>query len=103
MAGKSFADYQAEHTKAPFELPMPDGTTIAIPQGSVDEQRKVRAVILASDDPTLFTGIEVIVGDAAAEKIAAAWGTLPVAAWNAVMEDREKHFGRGNSDASPPS
>lgn len=102
--GKTFAEYQAEHLKEPFPLPMPDGTTVPLPLASIDEQRVISERIAAlGEDATPFTGVEVLVGDAAAAKIAEAWGKLPGSAWDAVMTDRREHFGQGNSGASPTS
>lgn len=105
--GKTFAEYQAEHAKEPFPLPMPDGTTIPLKKGSIDEQRAVHDAITAkasqAQDTTPFTGLEVLVGQDKADQIAAAWGTLPPEAWSAVMDDARKHWGEGNSEASPPS
>lgn len=104
--GKSFGQYQAEHTKQPFELPMPDGSTVPLRKGSIDEQRAVRERVAAASEAgtlTPFTGIEVLVGDAKAAEVAAAWGELPPEAWDAAMTDMREHFGEGNSQASPAS
>ena len=57
----------------------------------------------AGEQRTLFTGLEVIVGEETAARVAAAWGKLPPEAWNDVMADMREHFGRGNSGASPAS
>lgn len=104
--GKSFEEYRAEHLKEPFPLPMPDGTTVPIPLGSIDEQAAVGAAVAAASESgelTLFTGLEVLVGKEQAAKVAEAWGALPPEAWQAVMADMREHFGAGNSLASPPS
>lgn len=101
---KTFAEYQAEHLKEPFQLPMPDGTSVPIRKVSIEEERDVKAAVaVAGLDATPFTGIELLVGDEAAAKIAAAWGALPADAWSAAMTDMRAHFGQGNSQASPPS
>lgn len=105
--GKTFAEYQAEHAVEPFPLPMPDGTSIMLPRASINDQQAVRAAISArtskAQNSTPFTGLEVLVGDKEAERIAEAWGTLPADAWDAVLADMKEHFGQGNSGASPPS
>lgn len=102
--GKTFADYQAEHLKEPFQLPMPDGTSVPIRKASIEEEREVKAAVAgAGADATPFTGIELLVGDEAAANIVAAWGALPGEAWSAAMTDMRAHFGQGNSPASPAS
>ncbi|HEX4018179.1 MAG TPA: hypothetical protein VHX15_15700 [Frankiaceae bacterium] len=106
MAGKTFEQYKAEHTSEPFELPMPDGTTVALPKGSIDQHDAIKAVVAAATaagELTRFTGTEVLVGADVAAEIAEAWGQLEPKAWDAVMADMQEHFGQGNSDASPPS
>lgn len=97
--GKTFDEYLAEHTKEPFQLPMPGGAGIPLRKGSIDEQRAVLERIAAAreaGDLTPFTGLEVIAGDADAAKIAKEWGKLPPEAWDAVMADMREHFGQGN-------
>lgn len=102
--GKTFAEYQAEHLGEPFPLPMPDLTTILLKKGSIDEQIAVKtAIAAAGTEVTPFTGIEVLVGEESAAKIADAWGKLPGSAWDALMAARREHFGEGNSAASPSS
>lgn len=103
---KSFDEYKAEHTREPFPLPMPGGTTVPLRKGSIDEQRAVMERVGAAREAgtlTPFTGIEVLTGDAGAAEIASAWGGLPPEAWDAAMTDMRRHFGEGNSEASPPS
>lgn len=97
--GKTFEQYQAEHTAEPFPLPMPDGTTVPVPKASIKETAAVKAAIEAARTEgasTPFTGLEVLVGDVAAAAIAEAWGDLPGDAWDDVMKERREHFGEGN-------
>lgn len=103
---KTFDEYKAEHLKEPFPLPMPDGPAVPLPKGSIDQERAVMERVAAAREAgelTPFTGLEVIAGDADAARIAAAWGALPPAAWDAVMTDMRESFGLGNSGASPSS
>lgn len=94
---KTFAEYQAEHLKEPFPLPMPDGTTVSLPMASIDQERAVQAAIAAAgDQATRFTGLEVVAGEKNAALVADAWGKMPPEAWEAVMADMREHFGRGN-------
>lgn len=105
-AGKTFEQYRAEHTKAPFPLPMPGGETIPVPHATINsmgEALKAFADAREAGQPSRFAGLEASVGEEGAAKIAAAWGDMPLEAWDAMVEDMGKHFGQGNSEASPPS
>lgn len=95
--GKTFAEYQAEHLKEPFPLPMPDGSTVPLPMASIDQEKAVQAEIaLAGAEATRFTGLEVVTGEKDAARIAEAWGKLPPEAWDALMADMRECFGRKN-------
>lgn len=99
--GKSFADYQAEHTKEPFPVPMPDGTAIEMPLPTIDQEKAMTQAAAAAREAgewTPFSGLEVLVGAGDAASIAAAWGAGDgsAEAWNALMDDMREHFGRKN-------
>jgi hypothetical protein len=103
---KTFEQYAAEHTKAPFPLPMPGGESIDVPYGSINQQlAALRAYKAAVErgEVDRFAGLEHAVGADDAAKIAEAWGTMPPEAWDAVVEDMREFHGLGNSKASPPS
>jgi hypothetical protein len=104
--GKSFDEYKAEHLREPFPLPMPDGKSIPVPLPTLDQEKamaRASAEAAEAGEWTPFSGLEVVVGDGDAAQIAEAWGDLPSEAWDDVMADMRKHFGRGNSKASPSS
>lgn len=104
--GKTFDEYRAEHLKEPFPLPMPDGKPVLLPKDSIEQERAVLAACeaaRAAGTLTPFTGLDVLVGEADAARIAEAWAKLPSSAWISAMADMREHFGQGNSDASPSS
>jgi hypothetical protein len=100
--GKSFADYQAEHLKEPFPLPMPDGSEVLLPLPTIEQEKamaKAGAEAREAGEWTPFTGIEVLVGDAKAAQIEEAWSALPPEAWDAALADMRAHFGRGKAES----
>jgi hypothetical protein len=99
--GKSFEDYAAEYSKKPFPLPMPGGETVPVPNFDIDTQQAMTAAAAGKADP--FAGLEVLIGDADAALVAAAWRKLPMEAWLDVLADMRKYFGTKNSEASPAS
>ena len=97
--GKSFADYQAEHLREPFPLPMPDGSAIPMPLPSIDQEKAMAQAAERAREAgewTPFSGLEVLVGAEGAAQIAKAWGAGQGEAWNALMDDMREHFGRKN-------
>jgi hypothetical protein len=104
--GKSFEDYAAEYAKKPFPLPMPGGDSIPVPNFSIDTQHLMTAAARDDGSPfagTPFAGMEVLIGQDAAAKVAAAWNEVPLEAWLDMLADMRKYFGTKNSAASPPS
>lgn len=96
---KTFAEYQAEHLKEPFGLPMPDGTSIPFPLPSIDQEKamaKAAAEAHEAGEWTPFSGLEVLLGAEKAAQIAEAWSALPAEAWDEVLADAREHFGRKN-------
>lgn len=104
--GKSFEDYAAEYAKKPFPLPMPGGESIPVPNFSIDTQHLMVSAARDEKSPffgTPFAGMEVLTGEEAAAKVAAAWSDVPIEAWQDVLGDMRAYFGAKNSAASPSS
>jgi len=103
---KTFEDYAAEYAKKPFPLPMPGGETMPVPNFSIDTQHLMTAATRDDKSPfygTPFAGMEVLIGQDAAAKVAAAWSEVPLEAWLDMLADMRAYFGAKNSAASPAS
>lgn len=88
---KTFAEYKAEHTKAPYPFPMPDGASIMIAQPTID-QEQVAVAAANADGGGLLAGVLTYVSPEDAVKISEAWGSLPATALGALVEDMRKYF-----------
>lgn len=99
MTGKTFAEYEAQYAKEPFQLPMPGGGSVAIPQPALKVE--IAAVDSANSGANLASGLLkgllVYVPEADREKVSEAWGTLPSSALNAVIAEMRTYFGTKNS------
>jgi hypothetical protein len=97
--GKSFDDYAAEYKREPFQLPMPGGTAVAVPQPDLKTERAAASAASASGNLAdgLMAGLLTYVPEAARPKVEEAWGTLPSTALNAVITEMRGHFGSKNS------
>lgn len=96
---KTFEEYAAEYAKDPYPFPMPGGAPVPVPAPSL--KGDAAAVRAASGAATLgeglLAGMRVYVGDAAGEKIAAAWEVLPTAALQEAVAEMRDYFGTKNS------
>lgn len=97
--GKTFDDYAAEYKREPFPLPMPGGTTVAVPQPDLKAERAATSAASAAGNLAdgLMAGLLTYVPEADHVKVEEAWGTLPSTALNAVITEMRDHFGSKNS------
>lgn len=99
--GKTFEEYAAEASRAPFPFPLPGGESVSIPQPSLEEERA--AVAAANATGQLIDGVLTYVDEEDGQLIRDAWGKLPSIAMQSVIGDMRKYFGTKNSPASSSS